>query len=121
MLRLLLLLFLVFLPVEAESAKSSEDKSSHDKSFYDDHARGWHWYERDVQSDDNAERTSGNSIILQQLSATAELKKYQEQLEEAKAAAVLHPTPKNVFNYQRMQYEMLQKSAKVAEGWMQIV
>jgi conjugal transfer pilus assembly protein TraF len=33
----------------------------------------------------------------------------------------MHPTPQNVFNYQRMQYEMMQKSGNFAKIWMQNV
>lgn len=86
-----------------------------DKSFYEDHARGWHWYEPDeTKSDDAAKETLPLSL---QYPATEELKQYQAQLEEAKALAVMHPTPQNVFNYQRMQYEMVEKSGRFAEVW----
>lgn len=49
------------------------------------------------------------------------MKQYQAQLEESKALAVMNPTPQNVFNYQRMQYEMTEKAGKFAEVWMQNV
>jgi conjugal transfer pilus assembly protein TraF len=97
---------------------SAEDE----KSFYDDHARGWHWYERDAQPDDfNTNQESKDFSISAQYPATEELKLYQAQLEEAKATAVMHPTPQNVFNYQKMQYEMIQKSGEFAKVWMQNV
>ncbi|MDR2781496.1 MAG: conjugal transfer protein TraF [Holosporaceae bacterium] len=92
------------------------------KSFYDDHARGWHWYEPEAQPDDfNTNQESKDSSISAQYPATEELKLYQAQLEEAKAAAVMYPTSQNVFNYQKMQYEIIQKSGEFAKVWMQNV
>ena len=107
-----------------------------DKSFFDDHTRGWHWYEagvtpapeyKDIDSDFSPRDLSNNSIdklspgSTASFPATEALKHYQAQLEEAKAKAVMHPTPENVFNYQKMQYKMVEKSGKFAEVWMQNV
>jgi len=90
------------------------------KSFYEDHARGWFWYE-DPESEQLEARHENKNTEQISYPATEELKEYQAQLEEAKAAAVMHPTPQNVFNYQRMQYEMAEKSGKFAEVWMRNV
>jgi conjugal transfer pilus assembly protein TraF len=93
-----------------------------EKSFHDDHERGWHWYKDDSGPDNKeTEQKSKDYPISSKLTATEELKQYQAQLEEAKAAAVMRPTSQNVLNYQRMQYEMVQKSGKFAEVWMQNV
>ncbi len=93
-----------------------------EKSFYEDHARGWHWYEQMEQENSKQGKREGIRQVLPiQYPATEELKKYQANLEEAKALAVLHPTPANVFNYQKMQYDMLQKSGKFGKVWMQNV
>jgi conjugal transfer pilus assembly protein TraF len=104
---LVLLVLLLFSSLNAES----------EKSFYDDHTRGWHWYEIEPRFNDPKDQKS----VFSPYPATEELKQYQASLEEAKAAAVMYPTPQNVFNYQRMQYEMMQKSGKFAEVWMQNV
>ena len=88
-------------------------------SFYDDHARGWHWYET-MEQEHTFESKDRKKISRQkEYSATQELKDYQEILEEAKALAVLYPTPRNVLSYQKLQYEMLRKSGEFAETWMQ--
>lgn len=84
-----------------------------EKSFYDDHARGWHWYERQKEKSKQDNKPQGAKI-----SALQELKNYQQELEESKALAVLYPTAENVLNYQKKQYEMIQKSGKFAEVWM---
>ena len=91
---LLSLCFLFSLNVESETA------------FYDDHARGWHWYE--LQNAFEIEKITSDLIGSKKNPAIEKLKKYQESIEEAKAAAVMNPTPQNVINYQQMQYEMLQ-------------
>jgi conjugal transfer pilus assembly protein TraF len=84
-------------------------------NYFTVHERGWHWYERGVQSENEKEKSSSKSSPLERL------KKYQEKLEIAKAEAVLDPTPENVEAYQRLQYEMLKKSHRFANVWMQNV
>ena len=84
------------------------------KSFYDDHERGWHWYEKGMK---HAEKKHSEMP----LSAREELKKYQDKIEEAKALAVMHPTLENVYNYQKLQFEMLNKAGKFADIWIQNV
>lgn len=91
-----------------------------EKSFYEDHARGWYWYEQLEQENSKQEKMKRVPQVLSiQYPATEELKKYQADLEEAKALAVLYPTAANVFSYQKMQYDMLQKSGKFGKVWMQ--
>ena len=118
--RCVCLVFPLFL---TDILNADTEQSSEDRYFYEDHARGWHWYEREAQADDlNSERDSTNPNVSQaQYPATEELKLYQARLEEAKAKAVMHPTAMNVAAYQRMQYEMIEKSGKFAEIWMRNV
>ncbi len=92
-----------------------------EKSFYDDHARGWHWYEAGTISAHDKNQKENISLQAKALSATEELKRYQEELEEAKAKAVLHPTSRNVLAYQEMQFEMTQKAGEFSEVWMRNV
>jgi len=93
-----------------------------DDSYFSAHERGWHWYERDAQPDNqNTEQDLTNTPIPQKLNAVEELNRFQKRLEEVKAEAVMNPTPQNVLNYQKMQYEMLEKSHKFAQIWMQNV
>lgn len=82
-------------------------------NFFDDHARGWHWYE----ADDEAQTKTEKEDPTKPLSATERLKKFQEELEEAKAEAVLSPTPHNVLKYQEKQYDMLNKAGKFSDVW----
>lgn len=91
---------------------------ANEKTFYEDHARGWHWYEQ-IEEDAVQYDKAGDQDTL--YPATAALKAYQAKIEEAKALAVMYPTPKNVFNYQRLQYELSEKSSVFADVWMQNV
>jgi conjugal transfer pilus assembly protein TraF len=84
--------------------------------YFSDHERGWHWY----QADPEFKYKNGKDPELKS-SPLERLKKYQQELETAKAEAVLNPTSENVKNYQVLQYEMLEKSHKFADIWMQNV
>lgn len=110
MLRHLMLMLMLMLFCLINSSMADE------KSFYDDHERGWHWYEKDTNPDDSKQKQDEVH-----LSAIEELKKYQEQLEESKAQAVMHPTSENVYKYQKLQFEMIQKAGVFANVWMQNV
>lgn len=84
-------------------------------TYFSDHERGWHWYE----SNDQSENKKENSLLKS--SPLERLEEYQNQLETARAEAVLNPTSENVRNYQKLQYEILEKSHKFANVWMQNV
>jgi conjugal transfer pilus assembly protein TraF len=84
--------------------------------YFSLHEKGWHWYQCDVGSDDEKEKNLETKI---EPSPLERLKKYQRELDEAKAEAVLNPTPQNVARYQRMQYVLLEKSGIFAKVWMQ--
>jgi conjugal transfer pilus assembly protein TraF len=89
--------------------------------YFSIHERGWHWYERDVGSDDESENQTSKPSERQEQTALEKLKRYQEKLETAKAEVVLNPTPQNVEAYQKLQYEMLDKSHNFAKVWMENV
>jgi conjugal transfer pilus assembly protein TraF len=88
------------------------------ESYFTTHERGWHWYERDAQPDNKNKQISEAGQLLSPLER---LKQYQQKLETAKAEAVLNPTPQNVAAYQKLQYQMMDKSQKFAEVWIQNV
>lgn len=92
-----------------------------DKPFYDDHERGWHWYEKGAKPDENKQKKKTEIEEEMPQSARAELKKYQEEIEEAKALAVMQPTLENVYNYQKLQFEMINKAGKFSDVWMRNV
>jgi conjugal transfer pilus assembly protein TraF len=93
---------------------SNRSSSTLANDYFSDHERGWHWYQAPGPEDEKINSKD-------EFSQLEKLKKYQQELEEAKAEAVLNPTPENVKNYQILQYEMLEKSHKFADVWMQNV
>lgn len=87
-----------------------------DKTYYTIHEKGWHWYQ--AEPGDNKEDEKAND---KKDSPIDELKKYQERLNEAKARAVMDPTPANIETYQYLQYEALERAHKFSQGWMENV
>jgi conjugal transfer pilus assembly protein TraF len=102
--------YLLFLLISISEAKS-------DSSYFDDRERGWHWYEKQPQP----EEEKPDSPMVSPSSPLERLKQYREKLETTKAEAVLNPTPQNVLNYQRLQYELMEKSNLFADVWMRNV
>jgi conjugal transfer pilus assembly protein TraF len=100
-------LILLFLICEAKT----------DLSYFDDRERGWHWYEKEPRPEEKKKDLQ----LKPTLSPLERLKQYQEKLETAKAEAVLNPTPQNVLNYQRLQYELMERSNLFADVWMRNV
>lgn len=90
-----------------------------EKPFLEDHERGWFWYE-DSQQEDEKELEKGQNKT-EQYPATAKLERYQAALKEARANAVMDPTPESVQKYQQMQKDMTEKAEKFSEIWMQNV
>jgi conjugal transfer pilus assembly protein TraF len=81
--------------------------------YFSLHAQGWHWYQIEPEPEDKKLDSQKDDSPLERL------KKYQRELEEAKAEAVLTPTPINVARYQHLQYAMLEKAGVFAKVWMQ--
>lgn len=88
------------------------------KSFYQDHARGWHWYEKlPVPEEPRQEKRQGQKTQ----SPGEKLKAYREELENRLAAAWINPSPQNVSRYQEMQQDMMNRSQTFSQVWMQNV
>jgi conjugal transfer pilus assembly protein TraF len=94
--------------------------SACEADYFRDHERGWHWYQAEPEPDDD-KKNDQTSPQNNKQSPLEKLKQYQEKLETAKAEAVLNPTPQNVAAYQKLQYELLEKSHNFANVWMQNV
>jgi conjugal transfer pilus assembly protein TraF len=95
---------------------TAADSAVKGKTYFDDCERGWHWYENMTIPEEKPKILSKQSE-----SPLERLKQYQQRLETAKAEAVLNPTPQNVLNYQKLQYELMEQSEKFAKVWMRNV
>ena len=93
--------------------------------FYQDHARGWYWYEDPESNDDALEKkpeepSRSPTVIPEEKSKTAveRLKEVQVHLAELKATAILEPTSKNVKAYQDMQMKVMNQSEAFSQAWV---
>jgi type-F conjugative transfer system pilin assembly protein TraF len=94
-------------------------ESSVDAHFFNEKAKGWHWYQRqrDVASDmkDKSKPSEANKPK----NAVEELAEKRKTLEEALSESILRPTPQSVARYQQLQYRWLNQSQKFSSVWMQ--
>lgn len=111
--------------------------------FFNEKAKGWHWYQRDVESkkaepeldrqrdaarDDQRDAGLDRSHKKDKAKhseasipkdAVSELAKKRKVLEEAMAESILRPTSQNVARVQKLQYKWLNQSKKFSDLWMQ--
>ena len=79
---------------------------------------GWHFYcDRDEQKEE-APRTGQESTPP---SATERIETMRKALEDARAQAILEPTPENVTAYLRLQQEALQSAANFSDAFRRAV
>jgi conjugal transfer pilus assembly protein TraF len=97
-------------------------------SFFSDHRRGWHWYERFAPLDQEPETSNQEKqsrqkqdVAVSPKSPSAFIKAYREELERRLHTAWLYPTPQNIKAYQTMQKDMMDRSKVFSTIWLQTV
>lgn len=90
----------------------------HAETFYKDHARGWHWYEKLSIPEEPVTQEKQKKIPK---TPSEKLKAYREELENRLATAWINPTSQNVERYQEMQKDMIDRSKTFSQTWMQNV
>jgi conjugal transfer pilus assembly protein TraF len=85
--------------------------------FYQDQARGWHWYEMKPKPKPPQRKDS----VSVPLTATQRMQQYRKRIEEALNEAILHPTPSNLLQYQRLQQELMNRAQTFSQTWMETV
>lgn len=88
--------------------------------FFDDHARGWHWYELLPQIDDPVEKKEEDKKTIAK-TPTDVIKAYRQELEARLHRAWVDPTPQNLKAYQDIQKDLMTRSKTFATVWMQNV
>lgn len=79
---------------------------------------GWHFYcDEKKPKQDKAQPAPSQP----KKSAAERMKELQERVEEARAAAVLEPTPENVQSYLQLNKMMLDKASTFADQWQRVV
>ena len=97
--------------------------------FFDQHAEGWHWYEtlpmedvlEDNKSEEKASFSSSLNTPLKPKTSTELVKAYKQELERRLTEAWVNPTPQNLKAYQNMQKDMMTRSERFSNTWMQVV
>lgn len=101
--------------------------------FFNEKAKGWHWYQpavgsdrqrdaaRDDQRDAGPDRPhkKDKSEENKPNKAVEELSEKQKVLEEAMAESILRPTAQNIARVQKLHYQWLNQSQRFSSLWMQ--
>jgi conjugal transfer pilus assembly protein TraF len=107
--------------------------ASESKPFFNDHARGWFWYEdpevellepqKDPTPDPKALNLKSDDKEASPKPKTAieRLNEVQVYVKELKAKAILEPTPHNVKAYQEMQLRVVNQSQAFSDAWLRNV
>ncbi len=102
-------------------------------SYYDRKAEGWHWYESTLKLNDlkpNEEKPlkkkekpelKTSELPKPQNDPVAHLESFKKAVERLKAVAVLNPTYTNVKAYMAIQKELMDRSTRFAQKWMEVV
>lgn len=98
--------------------------SSLNAQYYQNHEKGWHWYEvHPIEEEKKEEKPaqSDDSKSSKARSPSEVVADYRKELENRLADAWMHPTPHKIKAYQEMQKDMMDRSKNFSEGWMQNV
>ena len=85
--------------------------------FWQNHAEGWHWYQDPKKIVPEKSKADASEPKVHYKNATAELKKEQEILGEAKNKAILHPSENNIVHYIKLQAHVVKQSSRFADVW----
>jgi conjugal transfer pilus assembly protein TraF len=101
-------------------------RSAHAKPFYGKHEEGWFWYQREEKKalKDKVEKDNTGAVIastpsFQIPTAQQKIKQIQQDFEEATARAILNPTLAHVQDVMTLQRQIIDRSTRFQETWMQ--
>ncbi|MDP4154962.1 MAG: type-F conjugative transfer system pilin assembly protein TraF [Bacillota bacterium] len=103
-------------------------------NFFERHAEGWHWYEplragkveeyslrdRIIKTEDKPKPETPDKSKPQN-DPVIQLEAFKKEVERLKAVAVLNPTTQNVMAYMVIQKELMDRSTRFAQKWMEVV
>jgi len=97
--------------------------------FFNEQAQGWHWYEtlsledifEDNKPEEKASSFSSPNTPLKPKTSTELVKAYRQELERRLTEAWVNPTSQNLTAYQKMQKDMMTRSERFSNTWMQVV
>lgn len=103
-------------PPSSFSSLPSFTNDSNITTYYDDHARGWHWYE--LPSDAVEDKNAAPHIAADPIAAMNSVKAI---INKALDKAILYPTPENVKNYIALQNQLSDQSSKFSKVWQKVL
>lgn len=80
-----------------------------EEHYYNNHAKGWHWYDDPIQIDSDEESETKDPIT--QMSVV------RDTIQRALDNAVLHPTQDNIRSYISLQNEYMNHAGQFANNW----
>lgn len=89
--------------------------------FWAPHAKGWHWYVDPAPQHESSTPKPMTPQKLQTLTPAEQLKQLQTIVQNAKAEAVLNPTPDNVMRYIILQNVITQNASRFSRTWAKII
>lgn len=105
--------------------------------FFEDHARGWHWYEpiealalpKEVDKMPEVQVSKAQKpkevvklkpkIDLKDPSVVIE--KYSKLIQKAQDRALVHPSPENLYTYMALQQDAMLRSHRFSQLWQRVV
>jgi conjugal transfer pilus assembly protein TraF len=94
--------------------------------FYEDHSRGWHWYEKLEISPEKPHEMREDKTVLDAplskiLTPTQRVKAFKKEWEARLHAAWVNPTPANLEAYITLQKELTDRAQRFSQAWMQTI
>lgn len=103
-----IIILIVVVSVNVEEGYSNE-------SFYRNHSRGWHWYER-------KKREEGKEEVVEKVKSYKEqVGEVREDYEEKLNKAILYPSKRNVKKVIVAQEKIMNHSEKFKDIWLKVV
>lgn len=87
--------------------------------WYDDHARGWYWYEQQIQKQKEIQAELQPSMPV--MSPTEQVKALRKDAELKLHRAMMEPTEQNVIDYIKAQRLLATKSESFAQTWQKVL
>lgn len=84
-----------------------------ENDYYNEHAKGWHWY-NDPKNEKDEDEVKSNDPVIQMDAVRATIKRALDQ-------AVLNPTKENIKNYKVVQDQLSRQAEKFSNKWKEVL
>ncbi|MBX3709464.1 MAG: type-F conjugative transfer system pilin assembly protein TraF [Gammaproteobacteria bacterium] len=84
-----------------------------DNDYYNEHAKGWHWYD-DPKNNNEDDEVEASDPVVQMDAVRSTIKRALDQ-------AVLYPTKENIKNYKIVQDQLSRQAEKFSNKWKEVL